>query len=93
VPLGHFDHFALETTGTSTALCRSYREQSQRLEPLLHLCAAIRLTLALRGIAAAYLRLQCLDPGRVVDTLFPRGVDGSIYCPLSHWLLGAAPGL
>ncbi|UKZ71798.1 uncharacterized protein TrAtP1_012742 [Trichoderma atroviride] len=36
------------------------------------------LTLALRGIAAAHLGLQCLDPARLRDTLIPRGVGASI---------------
>ncbi|KAL7918932.1 hypothetical protein ACQKWADRAFT_215552 [Trichoderma austrokoningii] len=53
-----------KATGTSTALAGN-------LEPLLHRPAATALTLALRGIAAAYLGRQCLDPARLRDTWIP----------------------
>ncbi|PTB41386.1 hypothetical protein M441DRAFT_397605 [Trichoderma asperellum CBS 433.97] len=78
----------MEIAGTSTALalqaCRELQGASPTSGASAPPACCYTLTLALRGIAAAYLRLQCLDPARVGDTLIPRGVDGSIDCPLSH---------
>lgn len=74
-----------ETTGTSTALAlvgsrwlSSDREQSPAPGASAPPACCYTLTLALRGIAAAYLGLQCLDPARLCDTLIPRRVGASI---------------